>query len=59
MNDHSQRPEQEIVQKVMEANGENPTECMSQPELDKYPDSDVHAYYRTTLDSRNKISPVF
>ena len=36
MNDHYHRPKREIVRKVMEAIGENPKECISQENLDKY-----------------------
>ena len=35
VNDHYHRLKRMIVQKVMEAIGENPKECISQPELDK------------------------
>jgi hypothetical protein len=43
----------------MEAIGENPTECMSQPELDKYSELGYPRLYRTTLDNRNKKKPRF
>jgi len=33
VNDHYHRPKQEIVQKVIEAIGENPKECTSQGAL--------------------------
>ena len=36
MNDHYHRPKRKIVQKGMEATGDNPEECFSQSELDKY-----------------------
>ena len=41
MNDHCHRPKQEIVQKVIEAIGENPKECTSQEYLDKYSELDT------------------
>jgi len=36
MNDHYHRPKRKIVQKGMEATGDNPEECFSQSEFDKY-----------------------
>jgi hypothetical protein len=41
VNDHYHRPKQEVVQKVMEAIGENPKECISQEDLDKYSELDT------------------
>ena len=35
VNDHYYRPERKTVQNVMEVYGEDPKECISQPELDK------------------------
>jgi hypothetical protein len=40
VNDHYHRPKRKIVQKAMEALGENPKECISQRELDKYSELD-------------------
>ena len=35
MDDHFHRPKRRIIQKTMEASGENPEECISQSEIDK------------------------
>jgi hypothetical protein len=40
MNDHYHRPKRKIVQKVMEALGENPNECISQFDLDRLAELD-------------------
>ena len=40
MNDHYHRLKRKIVQKIMEIFGEDPKECISQPELDKHSELD-------------------
>ena len=40
VNDHYHRPKRKIIQKVMEATGGNPEDCISQSELDKYSELD-------------------
>jgi hypothetical protein len=40
VNDHYHRPKRKIIQKVMEASGENPKECITQSEIDKLSELD-------------------
>jgi hypothetical protein len=40
VNDHYHRPKRKILQKVMEAMGQNPEKCISQSQLDKYSELD-------------------
>ena len=49
VNDHYHRPKRKIIQKVMEARGENPKKCVSQPDLDKLSELDsVRDVFRAT-----------